>query len=110
MKKLRLPRPPIPDRILKERPPADGPLGGGRFTSPLHDTRNAAYLGMALGVAFTVCFIARLMEVCLRSEKSPSASLSVSDPQHLLHPIAHPAERARLTHQPHALQPTSPKR
>jgi DMSO/TMAO reductase YedYZ molybdopterin-dependent catalytic subunit len=57
VKKLQLPIPPIPERLRKELPPADGPLGGGRFTSPLHDTRNAAYLGMALGVAFTVCFI-----------------------------------------------------
>jgi DMSO/TMAO reductase YedYZ molybdopterin-dependent catalytic subunit len=28
----------------------------GRFTSPLHDERTAAWLGIALGVSFTICF------------------------------------------------------
>ena len=30
------------------------------FTSPLHDERNAALLGSALGVAFTICFVTGL--------------------------------------------------
>jgi DMSO/TMAO reductase YedYZ molybdopterin-dependent catalytic subunit len=33
-----------------------GPLRAGTFRSPLHDERTAAVLGVALGVAFTVCF------------------------------------------------------
>jgi DMSO/TMAO reductase YedYZ molybdopterin-dependent catalytic subunit len=33
-----------------------GPLRAGTFSSPLHDERAAAVLGMALGVAFSVCF------------------------------------------------------
>jgi DMSO/TMAO reductase YedYZ molybdopterin-dependent catalytic subunit len=32
-----------------------------RFTSPLHDPRTAAWLGLALGVAFTVCFATGLV-------------------------------------------------
>ncbi|MGH9212127.1 MAG: molybdopterin-dependent oxidoreductase [Acidimicrobiales bacterium] len=31
-----------------------------RYQSPLHDTRNAAWLGLALGVSFTVCFLTGL--------------------------------------------------
>lgn len=33
-----------------------GPFREGSFSSPLHDERLAAYLGTALGVAFTLCF------------------------------------------------------
>lgn len=33
----------------------------GSFTSPLHNERNAAFLGMALGVTFTVCFLTGLV-------------------------------------------------
>ncbi len=36
-------------------PPARGPFREGTFTSPRHDERTAAVLGIALGVAFTVC-------------------------------------------------------
>jgi DMSO/TMAO reductase YedYZ molybdopterin-dependent catalytic subunit len=32
-----------------------------RFTSPLHETRTAAILGIALGVSFTVCFVTGLL-------------------------------------------------
>jgi hypothetical protein len=35
---------------------ATDPAGNPRFTSPLHDERTAAVLGMALGVGFVVCF------------------------------------------------------
>jgi len=32
-----------------------------RFTSPLHETRIAAILGIALGVSFTICFLTGLL-------------------------------------------------
>lgn len=38
-----------------------GPLKDGTFRSPLHDERIAAILGIALGVAFTVCFVTGLI-------------------------------------------------
>lgn len=34
-----------------------GPLREGAFSSPLHDERTAAVLGLALGVAFGLCFV-----------------------------------------------------
>lgn len=34
-----------------------GPLREGVFSSPLHDERTAAVLGLALGVAFGLCFV-----------------------------------------------------
>ena len=37
--------------------PRRGPFKEGAFTSPLHSSRTAALLGLALGVAFTVCFL-----------------------------------------------------
>ncbi|MGH8973858.1 MAG: molybdopterin-dependent oxidoreductase [Acidimicrobiia bacterium] len=38
-----------------------GPFRAGAFTSPLHDERTAAILGVALGVAFTTCFATGLL-------------------------------------------------
>ncbi len=37
------------------------PDPGRRYVSPLHDTRVAAWLGMALGVTFTLCFATGLL-------------------------------------------------
>jgi DMSO/TMAO reductase YedYZ molybdopterin-dependent catalytic subunit len=62
-------------RLAHERPlvrpgddvsalPAPGALVAGveeRFTSPLHSTRIAAVLGLALGAAFTICFATGLL-------------------------------------------------
>ena len=38
-----------------------GPLAEGAFPSRLHGERSAALLGIALGIAFTVCFVTGLM-------------------------------------------------
>ena len=57
--------------------------------------------------AFNVCFAARLMEASLRSEKWRFLCGPVVVPERLLHPIAHPVEWARLTHQLYPLQPHS---
>lgn len=38
----------------------DGPLRQGRYRSPLRDARLAAWLGSALGVLFTICFVTGL--------------------------------------------------
>jgi hypothetical protein len=37
--------------------PRRGPLRENAFTSPLHSPRTAALLGIALGIAFTLCFV-----------------------------------------------------
>jgi DMSO/TMAO reductase YedYZ molybdopterin-dependent catalytic subunit len=42
------------------RPPQVGPFREGAFTSRLHDEKSAAVLGLALGVAFSVCFLTGL--------------------------------------------------
>jgi DMSO/TMAO reductase YedYZ molybdopterin-dependent catalytic subunit len=42
-------------------PPRVGPFSEGAFTSRLHDRRPAAWLGMALGVAFGICFVTGLL-------------------------------------------------
>jgi DMSO/TMAO reductase YedYZ molybdopterin-dependent catalytic subunit len=39
------------------RRPRRGPFKEGAFTSPLHAPRTAALLGIALGTAFTICFL-----------------------------------------------------
>ena len=36
-------------------------FGPPTFTSPLHDEANAAWLGLALGVCFTICFVTGLV-------------------------------------------------
>jgi DMSO/TMAO reductase YedYZ molybdopterin-dependent catalytic subunit len=38
-----------------------GPLASGAFPSRLHGERSAALLGIALGIAFTICFLTGLM-------------------------------------------------
>lgn len=38
-----------------------GPLREGAFTSRLHDPRNAAVLGLALGLSFGICFVTGLI-------------------------------------------------
>lgn len=50
-----------PDRLFPERPPPVGPYSDGAFRSRLHGERTAAMLGIALGTAFTVCFITGLI-------------------------------------------------
>jgi DMSO/TMAO reductase YedYZ molybdopterin-dependent catalytic subunit len=49
------------DRRLPERPPPVGPFREDAFRSRLHGERTAAMLGIALGVAFTVCFVTGLI-------------------------------------------------
>jgi DMSO/TMAO reductase YedYZ molybdopterin-dependent catalytic subunit len=44
-------------RVLRLRPP----VTTESFASPLHDQRTAAWLGVALGVSFTVCFATGLL-------------------------------------------------
>lgn len=50
-----------PDRLIPERPPPVGPYSDGAFRSRLHGERTAALLGIALGTAFTVCFVTGLI-------------------------------------------------
>jgi hypothetical protein len=40
------------------------------FTSPLHDTRNAAVLGIALGVSFGVCFVTGVLSHLIQEPPS----------------------------------------
>lgn len=40
------------------------------FTSPLHDQRNAALLGLALGVSFTVCFVTGVLSHLIQDPPS----------------------------------------
>ncbi|MEP7059472.1 MAG: molybdopterin-dependent oxidoreductase [Actinomycetota bacterium] len=42
-------------------PPRVGPFREGVFDSPLHEERTAAWLGVALGIAFSVCFLTGLI-------------------------------------------------
>lgn len=49
----------LPAPALARRP--GGPFREGAFASPLHDTRLAAWLGLALGVSFSVCFLTGLL-------------------------------------------------
>ena len=49
----------------------DGSGGiAGRYRSPLHDTRAAAVLGLALGVAFTTCFVTGLLSHAIQHPPS----------------------------------------
>jgi hypothetical protein len=50
-----------PDRLIPERPPPVGPYTDGAFRSRLHGERTATLLGIALGTAFTVCFVTGLI-------------------------------------------------
>ncbi len=38
-------------------PPPVGPFRPGAFSNPLHDARLGAWLGIALGISFTTCFV-----------------------------------------------------
>ena len=46
----------LDDGLRRLRPPALGPFREGAFDSPVHETRTAAWLGVALGITFVVCF------------------------------------------------------
>lgn len=46
----------IDDGLRRLRPPALGPFREDAFDSPVHEVRTAAWLGVALGITFTVCF------------------------------------------------------
>lgn len=47
--------------LLRLAPPRVGPFRPHAFRSRLHSERNAAWLGIALGVTFTVCFATGLL-------------------------------------------------
>ncbi|HEY8202309.1 MAG TPA: molybdopterin-binding protein, partial [Actinomycetota bacterium] len=49
------------DWLLHLAPPRVGPFREGAFGSRLHSERNAAWLGVSLGVTFTVCFVTGLL-------------------------------------------------
>ena len=42
-------------------PPRIGPFRPGRYRSPLHSPRTAAWLGICLGAAFSICFVTGLL-------------------------------------------------
>ena len=45
------------ERFTRLAPPRVGPFREDAFESPLHATRTAAWLGVALGVCFVTCFV-----------------------------------------------------
>lgn len=47
-------------RLRRLAPPRAGPFRVRAFRSPLHSERNATWLGIGLGAAFTVCFVTGL--------------------------------------------------
>ncbi|MDP9404757.1 MAG: molybdopterin-dependent oxidoreductase [Actinomycetota bacterium] len=49
---------------------AQPPLKAEPFASPLHDRRVAAWLGLALGVAFTICFVTGLISHLIQQPPS----------------------------------------
>lgn len=51
----------IDEKLRRLAPPRIGPFRQGAFDSPLHDERTAAWLGVALGLAFTACFLTGLV-------------------------------------------------
>jgi hypothetical protein len=53
--------PTIDERLQHLAPPRVGPFREGAFHSPLHAEREASWLGIALGVAFTICFLTGLI-------------------------------------------------
>lgn len=57
-------------REASAKTPRVGPLKEGAFTSELHDRRIAAILGLALGVAFTVCFLTGLLSYLIQRPPS----------------------------------------
>jgi hypothetical protein len=74
------------NRIRHGQPSACHTPGTGWATTRTHPRRLTK-------AAFTVCLMARLMEVCLSSEKWRFLSATVVIPHRLLHPIAHPQKR-----------------
>ena len=60
----------IDDGLRRLKPPALGPFREGAFDSPAHDTRTAAWLGVALGVSFTVCFLTGLFSHLIQNPPS----------------------------------------
>lgn len=50
----------LDDRLQRLAPPRVGPFREDAYRSRLHDERNAAWLGIALGVAFSLCFLTGL--------------------------------------------------
>ncbi len=51
----------IDDKLRRLAPPRVGPFRPDAFDSPLHDERTAAWLGVALGITFTACFLTGLV-------------------------------------------------
>ncbi len=51
----------IDDRLRSLSPPRVGPFSEDAFPSDLHRARVAAWLGIALGVTFTVCFLTGML-------------------------------------------------
>lgn len=56
--------------VLVARPPPARPFREGTFTSRVHHERVAAVLGIALGVAFTVCFATGLLSDQIQQPQS----------------------------------------
>jgi DMSO/TMAO reductase YedYZ molybdopterin-dependent catalytic subunit len=48
-------------RLRRLAPPRVGPFRPDAYRSPLHSERSAAWLGIALGVAFSICFLTGLI-------------------------------------------------
>jgi len=51
----------LDERLRRFAPPRIGPFRPGVFRGRLHQERAAAWLGVALGVSFTVCFLTGLL-------------------------------------------------
>ncbi len=56
---------PQPPRLLRQ-----GPLRPGRFKSRLHNERVASFLGLALGITFSVCFVTGLISHAIQHPPS----------------------------------------
>ncbi len=57
-------------REVSAKTPRVGPLKEDAFASELHDRRIAAILGLALGVAFTICFLTGLLSYLIQRPPS----------------------------------------
>lgn len=55
---------------LVTRPPRVGPFRDGAFAHPAHDERPATWLGIALGIAFGVCFVTGLTSDLIQNPQS----------------------------------------
>lgn len=51
----------VNERLARLAPPRVGPFREGAFRSPLHGPRTAAWLGVAAGICFIVCFATGLV-------------------------------------------------